>query len=344
MAATAVTLAAAAAGCGGGAEAGAKATRVRLGYFGNVTHAVPLAGVERGLFARALGAGVTLETQTFNAGPAAVEALFAGAIDLAYLGPNPAINAFARSKGLAVRIIAGASSGGASLVVQSGRGITTAADLKGKRLATPQLGGTQDIALRSWLADQGLETSATRGGDVSIEPTENATTLELFKAGKIDGGWLPEPWASRLVLEGGGTVLVDERDLWPHGRFVTTHLVVAPKFLAANPDLVKRFLGGHLDAIEFLTTDAGAKPTVNSALEKVAGRKLRDDVLDRAFAGLTLTPDPIATSLKTSADRAVSIGLLQAVDLAGIYDLRLLNEVLAERKQPPVIDAGLGRS
>ena len=340
----AVVLALAATGCSDDANgAGGDATTLRLGYFGNVTHAVPLLGVEQGVFAKALGDDVTLETQTFNAGPAAIEAIFAGSLDLAYLGPNPAINAYAKSKGEAIRIIAGASSGGASLVVQADKGIDDPADLKGKRLATPQLGGTQDVALRSWLAGKGLKTSPTGGGDVTIEPTENATTLELFKAGRIDGAWLPEPWASRLVLEGGGKVVIDERDLWPDRKFVTTHLVASTSFLEEHPDVVRRFLEGHVDAVAALA-EPSAKAVVNGALEKVSGKKLAPAVLDRAFSNLSITADPIATSLVANADRAVAAQLLTPVSLRGIYDLRLLNEVLAARKLPPVSDAGLGRN
>jgi len=165
--------------------------------------------VESGSFAESLGAGVTFEVSPFNAGGSASEALLNGAIDATFIGPNPAINAFAQSRGAAIRIIAGATSGGAYLVVKPE--ITSAADLRGKRLGTPQLGNTQDVALRTWLADNGLSTDAQGGGDVSILPQENAQTLETFASGQIDGAWVPEPWATRLVQEGGGTVLIDER-------------------------------------------------------------------------------------------------------------------------------------
>jgi NitT/TauT family transport system substrate-binding protein len=201
-----------------------KGGTLRLGYFPNVTHAPAILGVENGTFAKALGKDVGLETKTFNAGPAAVEALLAGALDASYIGPNPAINAFAKSKGEAIRIIAGATSGGAALVVKPS--ITKAADLKGKKVASPQLGNTQDVALRAWLGEQGLKTNPQGGGDVSILPQENSQTLDTFKAGDIDGAWVPEPWVSRLVQEGSGKVLVDEKELWPGGRFVTTHLIV----------------------------------------------------------------------------------------------------------------------
>jgi NitT/TauT family transport system substrate-binding protein len=337
----AVVTLAATAGCSTSpsAKAGPGGT-LRLGYFANVTHATPVIGVARGTYATKLGPS-KLETQVFNAGPAAVEALFAGAIDATYIGPNPAINAYVKSKGAALRIVAGATSGGASLVVKPG--ITSAADLRGKTLATPQLGNTQDVALRAWLESKGLHTDPQTGGDVTIAPTENATTLELFKKGDIAGAWLPEPWASRLVIEGGAEVLVNEKDLWPGGQFVTTHLVVATKYLTEHPDAVRRLLEAHVETTAWINANAtDAKTTVNTALEKLTQKALPGPVLDRAFAELTITNDPVAASLATSADHAVTAGLLDKPDLTGIYDLRLLNEVLTAAGQPPVANAGLG--
>lgn len=315
---------------------------LRLGYFANVTHATALVEVERGTLAQRLGA-TKLDTQIFNAGPAAVEAIFAGAIDAAYLGPNPAINAYVKSKGDAIRIVAGATSGGAQLVVRPG--ITDASQLRGKTVATPQLGNTQDVALRAWLESKGLHTDPQTGGDVTIAPSDNATTLQLFKSGKVEGAWVPEPWASRLVVEGGGKVLVDERDLWPDGQFVTTHLVVATPFLVKHPDVVKHLLEAHVETTDWIAAhQAEAKTVVNDALEKRTSKRLADAVIDRAFTELTVTYDPIATSLAASAAHAVAAGLLKAPDLKGIYDLRLLNEVLTAAGHPTVADAGLGRN
>ncbi|HWL36283.1 MAG TPA: ABC transporter substrate-binding protein [Frankiaceae bacterium] len=341
LALAAVATLAATAGCSTSpsASAGPGGT-LRLGYFANVTHATPVIGVERGTYATRLGP-TRLETQVFNAGPAAVEALFAGAIDATYIGPNPAINAYVRSKGSALRIVAGATSGGAALVVKPG--ITSANDLRGKTVATPQLGNTQDVALRAWLESNDLHTDPQTGGDVTIAPSENATTLELFRKGDVAGAWLPEPWASRLVLEGGAEVLVNEKDLWPGGQFVTTHLVVATKFLDKNPGIVKRLLEAHVETTAWIDANAAeAKTTVNAALEKLTQKALPGPVLDRAFAELTITNDPVAASLATSAAHAVKAGLLDEPDLAGIYDLRLLNEVLTATGAAPVANAGLG--
>ncbi|HUR13189.1 MAG TPA: ABC transporter substrate-binding protein [Mycobacteriales bacterium] len=330
-----LTVAALAAACGGASaddDAGTPTT-LRLGYFPNITHASAVYGVASGTYARELGS-TTLKTQTFNAGPAAVEALFAGAIDATYIGPGPAVNAFIKSKGDVV-IVAGATSGGAALVVKPG--IT---DLKGKKIADPQTGGTQDIALRTYLADKGLEVDKQGAGDVTILSQENAQTLDLFKAGTIDGGWVPEPWASRLVLDGGGTVLVDEKTLWPGGRFVTTNLLVRKKFLDQHPDAVKALIKAQVAANTEIAADpAKAKTVINDALKSLTGKALKPAVIDRAFAQITLTEDPLAATLKSIAEHAFATGLVKQGDLTGILQLSLLHEVTGKDFD----DAGLGK-
>ncbi len=340
----------AAAACGGdtaaadpaeGTASGGTADELRLGYFANVTHAPALIGVEEGLFADELG-DTKLTTQVFNAGPDVVEAVFAGALDASYIGPSPTINAYGQSEGDAVRIIAGAASGGAQLVVREG--IDSPEDLVGTTLATPQLGNTQDVALRTWLSDEGLENSIEGGGDVTIAPTPNADTLNLFKAGDIDGAWLPEPWASRLVLEAGAEVLVDERDLWPEGEFVTTHLIVRTEFLEQYPDTVAALLRGHVAAVQFGQDDAAAaKASVNAGLEASGSSAIPAEVLDRAWENLAVTYDPIASALEQSAQDGADAGTTEdLVDLAGIYDLRPLNAVLDALGLEPVSAGGLG--
>jgi NitT/TauT family transport system substrate-binding protein len=333
------------AACGGTSEAGTSstkpATELRLGYFANVTHAPALIGVQKGLFTKELGT-TKLTTQVFNAGPDEVEALFAGALDAAYIGPSPTVNAYGQSDGDAIRIVAGAASGGAELVVRNG--IDKASDLKGKKLASPQLGNTQDVALRTWLTAQGLKNSVDGGGDVTITPTANSDVVNLFKDGKLDGAWVPEPYASKLVLDGGGHVLVDEKDLWPQGKFVTTHLVVRTEFLKQYPTTVEALLRGHVAAVQLAEKDAaGAKALVNTGLEKAGSKSLDAATMDRAWSELTVTYDPIASALKKSADNGVSAGTTEKkVDLAGIYDLRLLNKVLAALKVNTVSAGGLG--
>jgi len=329
-----VLLATVLAACGGDAAAEEPVT-VRLGYLPNITHAPAIVGIEDGLFAEALGEDVTLEPTSFNAGSAVIEAVFAGAIDASYIGPNPAINAWAQSQGEAIRIVAGSTSGGAFLVVREG--LDAVEDLRGTRIATPQLGNTQDVALRSYLADQGLVTDTSGGGDIAIVPQENAQTLELFTTGDIDGAWVPEPWAARLIQEAGGQVLLDERELWPDGRYVTTHLLVRAAFLEEHPDVVSRLLEGHLDAIEAVTDDPeAAQATVNAGIEAITGNQLGDELIAAAWENLEFTVDPVASSLVECASDAEAVGLLDPVDLEGIYALDPLNELLAERGEEPV--------
>jgi len=325
--------------CGGDDEAatGGEASALRLGYFPNITHAPALIGVKNGLFQQALGT-TKLEPKTFNAGPAAIEALFSGAIDATYIGPNPAINAWATSKGTAIKIIAGSTSGGAGLVVKAG--INAPADLKGKKIATPQLGNTQDVALRAWLKSNGLNADQQGGGDVSVLPQDNATALQAFAQGAIDGAWVPEPNLSRMILESKGKLLVNEKDLWPNGQFVTTHLIVKQDFLKKYPETVKKLLQGHLAAEKLIATDnAGAQKAANEQIGALSGKPLKDEILASAFKNLTFTNDPIASSLYTSAQHAQDVGLLKPVDLKGIYDLGPLNELLKADGQPAVSDA-----
>jgi NitT/TauT family transport system substrate-binding protein len=319
---------------------GGRAERVtlRLGYFPNITHATAIVGLESGIFARALGESVTLETATFNAGPAAIEALFSEALDVTYIGPNPAINGYVRSKGEAIRIIAGATSGGAFLVVRPE--ITSAVGLRGKRVATPQLGNTQDVALRAWLRAHGLRTDPQGGGDVSVLPQENAQSLEAFHSGEIAGAWVPEPWATRLVQEGGGKVLVDERDLWPGGQYVTTHLIVRTAFLERHPEVVERLLRGHVETTAYVNSNtAEAQRLVNQSIERITGRGIAQPVITAAWSTLTFTNDPVASSLRKSAEDAAAFGFLNlsSITLDRIYDLRPLNKVLRETGNREVV-------
>ena len=308
---------------------------LRLGLYANLTHAPALIGVRQGIFARALGSGVTLTTATFNAGPDAVTALLSNSIDAAYIGPNPAINAFTQSHGQAVRIISGATSGGASLVVKPS--ISSPADLKGRTLATPQLGNTQDVALRYWLSRNGLRTTPEGGGDVVVHPEDNAQTLQTFRAGQIDGAWVPEPWATRLVLEGGGKVLVDERDLWPAGQFATTLLVVRTDLLRQHPTVVRRLIDGQVQATSFIDSQpAEAQRIANAAITEITGKSLSARVVAQAWTRLCFTNDPIAASLGVSAQHASRMGLLPNVDLRGIFDLSPLNQALAANGRPRV--------
>lgn len=315
---------------------------VRLGYFPNVTHAAAVVGAARGAFAAALTPTATLEIKTFNAGPSLIEAMFAGEIDIGYIGPNPAINGYVKSKGEALRIVAGAASGGALFIVRPDANIKAPEDLDGKKLATPQLGNTQDVALRHYVREHGLNT-VDQGGTVQIVPTANADILTLFKQGDIDGAWVPEPWASRLILEANGEVFVDERDLWPEGRFVTTHVIVSARFLAEHPDVVKAFLRAHVETVQFIGANLDeAKKIINDEIERITTRGVPEAVLDKSFEALDITYDPIQSSLFTSAEHAFALGFLGDTqpDLSGIYALTLLDEVLAEKGLAAVTGRG----
>ena len=216
--------------------------------------------------------------------------------------------------------------------------IKEAKDLDGKKLASPQLGGTQDVALRFYVQEHGLQT-ADKGGTVEIIPTQNPDILTLFQQGQLDGAWVPEPWATRLVLEGKGQVFIDERTLWPEGKFITTLVVVRREFLAEHPDLVAKFLEAHVDTVQFIAANAGETRTiVNGEIERITGKPLPTKVLDQAYANLDITYDPLAATLFKSADSAFALGFLgeSKPDLSGIYDLAPLNAVLAAKKLPPV--------
>ncbi|GAB2971456.1 ABC transporter substrate-binding protein [Saccharothrix stipae] len=317
------------------------AAEIRLGYFPNVTHAAALIGVDKGLFTKELG-NTKLTTQTFNAGPEAVNALLGESLDATFIGSGPAINAYAKSKGEAVRLISGATSGGAQLVVAPD--IASPADLKGKVITTPQLGNTQDVALKKWLSDEKLAIGA--GADqVNVTNTENSQSLDLFKKGDVQGAWAPEPWSSRLVLDAGAKVLLDEKDLWEGGKFPTTVLLVRTEFLHEHPQTVEALLRGHLAATDFaVNSKVEAKQIVNKALKDLTGKSLGEPVLDRAFDNIELTLDPQAKSFPRLAQDAVTAGVAkEAANVAGLADFTLLNKVLSAAGKPTVDTAGLDK-
>ncbi len=320
------------AACGSNSSASSSSSpiTVHLAYFPNFTHAVALVGADRNTFKQALAPN-KLDIKTFNAGPDLINALLASSIDIGYVGPNPAINGYVQSHGDGLRIIAGAASGGASFIVRPDANIKTPADLNGKKLADPQKGGTQDIALRHYLQTKGLKADDD-GGTVHISPTDNSTILNEFKQGQIDGAWVPEPWASRLVLEAKGTVFVDERTLWPNNQFVTTNVVVRKDFLDQHPDVVKKFLQAHVETVQYIKDHpTETKQSVNNQLKKLTQKGLADNVLDRASSELDITYDPLATTLFQVADNAYALNLIKSKPDKNIYDLDPLNEVLSSK-------------
>ncbi len=305
---------------------------IRVGYFANVTHAPAIIGVDKGFFARELGPS-KLVPQTFNAGPEAISALLGGSLDVAFLGPGPAINAFTKSGGT-VRLIAGAVSGGVQLVVKPD--IAAPEQLRGRTLATPQLGGTQDIALKTWLARNGL------AGQVSVAALKNAQAFDAFRGGEVDGAWLPEPWASRLVLDAHAKVLVDEKTLWPGGHFPTTVVVTRNEFLQRHPTTIRAILRGQVAVLEWAAAHRDeAKAAVNDGIEARTRNRLSPAALDRAFDAVQLSPDPHALTYAQLAQDSVTAGVIPSPPyLEGLIDLRLLNEELAARGKPAIRTAG----
>src|SRR5215467_15372897 len=335
----AASVAVLAAGCGSSGSGSASdpgKVVLRLGFLENITHAPALVGVKEGFFTKNLGNGVTLQLKGYSTGTEEATALLAGQLDAAYVGPNPAIKAWQTSGGKEIKIISGAASGGAELVVK--KGITSASQLKGQKLATPSLGNTQDVALRYWLKKQGLTATSTGGGDVPITPvTPNSAAVLEFQSGQIAGGWEPAPYDAEMVAD-GGHVLVDEANLWPGGRFVTTNLVVTQNFLGAHPSVVSNLLKGQIEAINFISSNKSqAESAANAELTSLTGKGLKPDILAAAFQQVTFTNDPIASSLLADAQHAVSVGLLSPVsNLSAIYDLAPLNKLLAADGQKQV--------
>jgi NitT/TauT family transport system substrate-binding protein len=333
-----------AAGCGSSSSTDTPGTSsgdsapvtLRLGFLENITHASALVGIKEGFFTKDLGKNVTLKLYPFSTGTEEATALLAGQLDAAYVGPNPTISTWQKSSGKLIRVISGAASGGAELVVK--KSITKPSQLKGQKLASPSLGNTQDVSLRYWLKTQGLTTSPTGGGDVPITPiTPNSDAVLAFASGSIAGGWEPAPYDAEMLAD-GGHVLVNEASLWPNGQFVTTDLVATQSFIAAHPTTIDGLLKGQIQANNFINSDKSAAETAADAeLASISGKSLKTKIVAASFAQVTFTNDPIASSLITDAHHAVALGLLKPVsDLTGIYDLGPLNKLLAADGQQQV--------
>lgn len=317
------------------------ADEVKIGYFPNLTHATALVGLKEGLFQKELGS-TKIKPLTFNAGPSEIEALNAGSIDIGWIGPSPAINGYTKSSGSSLKIISGSASGGVKLVVNPKK-IKTLDDVKGKKIATPQLGNTQDVALLAWIKSKGWKVDAQSGkGDVSVVRTDNKITPDAYKQGSIDGAWVPEPTASKLVAE-GAKVLLDESTLWPDKKFVITNVIVSQKFLSAHPDVVEAVLRGSVNTNAWINANQDkAKADANEELKRLSGKALPADVIDPAWQSIQVLDDPLAKTANEEAQHAVDSGLLKSPKLDGLYDLTLLNKVLAAAGKPAVDAAGLG--
>ena len=293
---------------------------VRLGLLANITHAPALVGIQQGFFSKNLGSAGKLTTTVYNSGTQETTAILAGQLDAAYVGPNPAINAFQKSGGTAIKIISGAATGGASVVVKSG--ITGASGLKGKVVATPSLGNTQDVAVRYWLKQNGLATTTTGGGDVTIKPTNpNSAAVLQFQSGQIAGASEPSPYDVEMVQDGGKVLFTEPG--------VTTVLVVTQPFLKAHPAIVSDLLKGQIEANDYIAKDpSAAQAAANAELTALTGKGLKSSVLPAAFKEITFTVDPDASSLSTDAQQAQAVGLLTSTNLTGIFDLGPLNQLL----------------
>jgi NitT/TauT family transport system substrate-binding protein len=305
---------------------------VRVGHFPNVAHAQALILHTQGELEKALGPTTQVDWKVFNAGSSATEAIFAGQLDIAYIGPSPAINGYVKSGGEAVRVIAGAASGGAAFVVRSDLDISKPEDFKGKKIATPQLGNTQDVSLRSWLTDHALVLK-DKGGDVQVLPLSNADQQTLFIKKEIDAAWTTEPWVSLLVKNAEGKIFLDESSLWPDGKYATALVVVRTAFLKQNPEIVKKFLILHVETTEWIKTHPDeAKQVIKKTIESETQKELPEDILNQAFGRIQLTYEPMKESVIVQGDAAFTAGYLKKKpDLTGLFDTTLLDEIIGNR-------------
>jgi NitT/TauT family transport system substrate-binding protein len=321
---------------------------LRIGYFPNINHAQPVIGLGNGDFQKILGKNVNVQTTVFNAGPSAIEALLAKKIDVTYVGPNPVVNGYVVSEGKDLKIIAGASSGGAAFVVRNDSGIASTKDFAGKKFASPQLGNTQDIALRSYLIKNGFKT-IDEGGNIAVVAVANPDILTLFLKKQLDGAWVPEPWAARLVKEANGRIFLDERSLWPDGKFVTANIAASTDYLKNNPDVIRKLLAAHVNETVWINNHKDeAIKAFNVQLKKLTGKGIPEDELRQAISRIDFTYDPLKLSLFQSANNAYDLGFLAKgkphPDLSGIFDLTILDQVLKESGLKPVETAAKGQS
>jgi NitT/TauT family transport system substrate-binding protein len=300
-----------------------------LGHFPNLTHAQALYARATGKFEKAIG--IPIKWISFNAGPSVIEALFSDSVDVSFVGPNPAINGYLKSRGAKFVIIGGAACGGAGMVLRKDSGIKSDKDFFDKIIATPQMGNTQDVAARTWFAEKGYKLRE-KGGRVSLVALSNPDQLTMFRKKQIDAAWTVEPWVSRLEIEGNGILFVDENKLWPNGRYATTEIVCTRRFLQTQPDVIKKFLKAHIEVSREIQDDpVEASRILNEELKKETGKALKAEVITNAMARIQFTWDPIVSSVFEYAQEAYKIGFLRKKpELDGLFDLKALNEVLRD--------------
>ncbi|MHB8171786.1 MAG: aliphatic sulfonate ABC transporter substrate-binding protein [Thermincolia bacterium] len=323
-------------GCGGKEEKADGKEIIRVAHFPNITHSQALVGLANGTFEKAMGTDVKIERKVFNAGPAEIEALLAGEVDLGYIGPVPAVNGFAKSNGL-LKVVAGATNAGAVLVVGKDSGIKDIKDLAGKRVAIPQLGNTQDISLRNLLLENGLK-SKDKGGDVQVFAVENPDILALFTKKELDAALVPEPWGTRLVKQGNGKILLDYNQVWREGNYTTVVVIVSTKFLEEHPDLVEKWLAAHVELTQYIKDNPEeAKKLINEQLKVLTNKSLPTDILDEAFARMTPTYDPVTDSVKEFVEISYEAGhLKKKPDVNQLFALDYLNKNLKAKGLPEV--------
>lgn len=303
--------------------------KIRVAYFPNVGHAVPIVGIETGIFSSGLGNETLIETKIFDSGPQVVESLFSNSIDIAYVGPGPAINAFLKSHNNNIKILAGSASGGASFIVHPESTINSVNDFPGMRIAAPQIGNTQDVSLRYFLSDNGLEP-AEKGGSVIVLNIANPDIYTLFTKGEIDAAWVPEPWATILVNELDGSRLFFEEDLWEDNQFASVLLIGRVDYVEENTQVVQSWLNLHHKTVNWINENP-EKTTIafNQFMKKTFGKSLPDEIVSESLDNLQITSDPIHDSIFVFAERADSLGYLgrDGYDLNGIfYEVDITND------------------
>ncbi|WP_428323784.1 ABC transporter substrate-binding protein [Nitrosopumilus sp.] len=295
--------------------------KLRIAYFPNIGHAIPIVGIEKGFFEEHLGDSTRIETKVFDSGPQAIEALFANSVDVAYVGPGPAINGFLNSENNNVKILAGAASGGASFIVHPDSEINTASDFAGKKIAAPQIGNTQDVSLRHFLDENQLKP-AEKGGSVVVYNIPNPDIYTLFVKGDIDGAWVAEPWATILETELDGKRLFHEEELWPDQEFASVLLIGNVNYVEENSATIAEFIRAHHETTIWIQTNPiDTRIVFNDFLDSYLGQSLSDDVVDIALSNILITADPKPHSVFSFAEKADALGYLgrNGYDLSGIF-------------------------
>ena len=294
---------------------------LRIAYFPNIGHAIPIVGMEMEFFSEKINPNVEIQSRIFDSGPQVIESLFANSVDIAYVGPGPAINGFLNSENNNIRILSGAASGGASFIVHPNSEINFASDFAGKKIAAPQIGNTQDVSLRNYLSENNLKT-AEKGGSVIVYNIANPDIYTLFVKGDIDGAWVAEPWATILETELGGHRLFVEDDLWPDKQFASVLLIANIDYVEKNPEIISNFLLSHHETVKWINDNpVETRNIFNSFLKSHLGQSLSDDVVDISLSHIEITSDPIPDSVYSFAEQANILGYLgrNGYDLSEIF-------------------------